>query len=304
MSFPREILPWRVYLLTRRCTQRLFLLRPDAKTNAIIAYCLAEAAARHGICLIAWLVMSNHYHAVVFDPEGRLPAFLEHFHKMLAKALNVRWGRRENLWSSEETCVTYLPTAQDVFDKVVYVLANPIADDLVDRIGDWPGCSSLQHLDGAPTIHDRPKTYFRSTGSTMPARVELRAVVPSGILPNGEAAAEWAERVRAAVTDKERCSREERLRSGVRVLGRKGVLRASPLASATTPEPSRTLRPALACGDGERRAIELANLLEFRRAHEAARRKYVGGDNLIEFPPGTYRMRALGARCAPFPIAA
>src|SRR5690606_8386222 len=106
VTAPREILPGRTYLLTRRCTRREFLLRPDAKTNEIFAYCLAEAAARHGVSLVAWLAMSNHYHAVVFDPDGQLPSFLEHFHKMLAKALNARWGRFENFWSTDETCVT------------------------------------------------------------------------------------------------------------------------------------------------------------------------------------------------------
>ena len=229
MSSPRQIIPGRTYLLTRRCTQRQFLLRPDDKTNAIVAYCLAEAAERHNISLVAWLAMSNHYHAVVHDPRGRLPAFLEHLHKMLAKALNARWGRWENLWSSEETCVTYLPTPEDIFDKVVYVLSNPITDHLVDRLGDWPGCSSLQHLGGARTLHQRPASYFRRTGGAMPPRVDLRSVLPPAIVAR-ESLAEWAARVRTAIARKERAARDERLREGRRVLGRKGVLQASAFA--------------------------------------------------------------------------
>jgi putative transposase len=127
MTAPRRIVPGDTYLITRRCTRREYLLRPDNTTNEIFGYCLAEAAHRFGIGLLAWKAMSNHYHAVVHDPKGRLPAFLEQFHKMLAKALNARWGRWENLWSTEETCVTRLVMAQDVFDKVLYVLCNPIA---------------------------------------------------------------------------------------------------------------------------------------------------------------------------------
>lgn len=290
-------------MLTRRCTQRQFLLRPDDKTNPIVAYCLAEAAKRHEIGLVAWLAMSNHYHAVVHDPYGRLPAFLEHFHKMLAKALNVRWSRWENLWSSEETCVTYLPTPEDIFDKVVYVLANPVADHLVDRIGDWPGCSSLGHLDGARTVHARPRAYFRAKGSTMPTRVELRAVQPPGVAAR-ESVAAWATRIRAAVAAKERAAREQRTRDGGRVVGRKQVLLSPAFASPSTSEPRRKLRPVLACKHRERRVAELRALTEFRRAHEQARRRYIVGERGVEFPPGTYRMRALGARCAPIPIAA
>jgi hypothetical protein len=239
----------------------------------------------------------------VHDPRGRLPAFLEHLHKMLAKALNVRWSRWENLWSSEETCATYLPTAEDVFDKVVYVLANPIADDLVERVGDWPGCSSLSHIGGVRTRHERPLAYFRSTGSTMADRVELRAVLPPCVAAR-ESVAAWAARVRAAVAAKERGARDERLREGRRVLGRKVVLRASAFACPSTPAPRRNLRPALACKERERRIVELVRLREFRRAHEGARRRFVAGERLVDFPPGTYRMRAWGARCAPFPVAA
>src|SRR5687767_10471489 len=110
MTAPRQILPGRFYLVSRRCTQRMFLLRPDEKTNEIFQYCLAEAATRFDIGLIAWVTMSNHYHAVLYDPHGRLPAFLEHAHKMIARCMNARWNRWENLWSTEQTCVTYLPT--------------------------------------------------------------------------------------------------------------------------------------------------------------------------------------------------
>lgn len=54
--------------MTRRVTQRCFLLRPGETTNAIFDYCLAEAASRFRIKLIAWKVLSNHYHLVYYVP--------------------------------------------------------------------------------------------------------------------------------------------------------------------------------------------------------------------------------------------
>ncbi|MBE7449451.1 MAG: hypothetical protein HS111_11300 [Kofleriaceae bacterium] len=42
MSLPRPIYPGSFCLLTRRCVQRMFLLRPDAVTNNNLAYCLIE----------------------------------------------------------------------------------------------------------------------------------------------------------------------------------------------------------------------------------------------------------------------
>ena len=45
---PRQVLPRQFYLITRRCTQREFLLRPDAATNNAFLYCLIAAALRTG----------------------------------------------------------------------------------------------------------------------------------------------------------------------------------------------------------------------------------------------------------------
>lgn len=302
MTAPREILPGRTSLITRRTTHRQFLLRPDPEVNAIVAYCLADAAAREGIELIAWLVMSNHYHAVVRDPKGRLPAFLEHFHKMVARALNSKWDRRENLWSSEETCVTYLPTPEDVFDKVVYVLCNPLADHLVDRLADWPGCSALPNLGGQSTTHPRPNFFFRSSGG-MPATATLTACCPVAIR-GSQSVAEWTARVLATVAERERVLRETRLREGIRLFGRKRVLRVSITDTPSKEEPLRSLRPCIACKDPVRRVAELLALQRFRFAHEAARRRFVGGEHRVEFPAGTYRMRSWGARCEPYPALA
>lgn len=302
MTAPREILPGRTYLITRRCTQRQYLLRPGRKTNEVFDYCLAEAAKRHGIELIAWVAMSNHYHAVVHDPLGRLPAFLEHFHKMVARALNVQWGRWENFWSTEETCVTYLASPADVFDKVIYVLVNPIAAHLVDAMVHWPGSSSVVYLDGAERLPERPQSFFRPNGR-MPPTASLRVVQPP-CSRERESFDGWAERVRLAISKRELHLKETRARDGVRVSGRKAVLTVSPFDAPTTTAPRRNLRPAIACGNKRDRDQLLAMLVDFRRAYRDARVLFVGGNHDVVFPAGTYRFREWGARCAPFPLVA
>ena len=302
MTAPRRILPGKVAMLTRRNTQRQYLLRPDNLTNEIFEYCLAEAAKRYEIGLIAWLAMSNHYHAVVYDTKGQLPAFLEHFHKMLAKVLNVRWNRWENLWSTEETCITYLPTFDDVLRKVVYTLSNPVNDDIVDRIGDWPGASSLEHLRGKRATVRRPTLFFSQNG-VMPETVELEMTLPPIVLGR-ESRESWAARVFEELREKERSLREKRQRDGRRVLGRKAVLGASPFDSPSTFERRGGLRPVLAARDPKVRAAELRRLHDFRVAHESARLRFIRGERDVEFPAGTYRMRLWGARCEAVPIAA
>ena len=63
--------------------------------------------------------MSNHYHAVIFDRNGRYPEFVEHFHKMFARSQKALRGRWENLWSSEPVCVVKLVGREAVIDKLV-----------------------------------------------------------------------------------------------------------------------------------------------------------------------------------------
>ena len=189
MSLARPIVPGRVYLITRRCSERRFFLRPDHKTNQAFVYCLADAAQRFGIQVIGFLAMSNHYHAVVVDPHGRLPDFACHFHQMLAKVLNVRWSRWENLWSTDPPTYTWLVEPSDIFDKLLYCLLNPIADHLVDSVGHWPGASSWSLPGGRELIVQRPKMYFRASG-LMPRTVTLKLVVPPGRL-HDEAPGQW-----------------------------------------------------------------------------------------------------------------
>ena len=264
-------------------------------------YCLAEAAARFHIYVLGWATMSNHYHLIIYDHFGVYPAFIEHLNKMLARCLNRRWGRWENLWSTEQACVTYLPTPDAIFDKLVYLLANPVADHLVDRVVDWPGLSSLHLMDGREIVCKRPKEFFRQDGS-MPKEVTLRIAPPPAF--TNEPWAEWVVRVHAAVANIENSARQERLEKRTRVVGRKAILAASPFHSPSSAAPRGNLRPSVACRNEERRKAELATLKEFRRAYREARLNFLAGDHEVEFPEGTYRLRILGARCAPFPLAA
>ncbi len=80
---PRPVLPRQFYLITRRCTQRQLLLRPDRETNNAFTYCLIVAALRYGIDVLLPCAMSNHHHTVIYDRDGRYPEFVEHFHKLL-----------------------------------------------------------------------------------------------------------------------------------------------------------------------------------------------------------------------------
>jgi REP element-mobilizing transposase RayT len=298
VTLPRPVVAGRTYLLTRRCTQRQFLLRPDDEVRQIYEYCLAEAAARFQITLFAWVAMSNHQHIVARDNLANLPEFVAHLNKMTAKALNAYWGRRENLWATEQPNNVWLVDKGATFGKLIYVLANPVAEDLVDSVSEWPGASSLALcLSGATRTVERPRCFFSERG-VMPDVVPLRAER----LPGFEhlTLATWSERVLAALHTAEARARKRRAETGKRVLGRRAILRALPTDRASTNEPLRSLKPRLACRDRARMVGALEGLRGFWEAYRSALERLKARRPAM-FPAGTYRARRFGARCADEP---
>ena len=161
---PRQVLPHQFYLITRRCTQRQFLLRPDNATNNAFLYCLIHAALRSDLEVLLPCAMSNH-HVVIYDRAGRYPEFIEHFHKLVARSQNALRGRWENFWASEQTCVVNLVDRNAVIDKLVYTATNPVLAHLVERVHHWPGVNSLTALlAGRQLRATRPLHFFRADG--------------------------------------------------------------------------------------------------------------------------------------------
>jgi len=101
---PRQVLPRQFYLVTRRCTQRQFLLHPDAATNNAFLYCLIHAALRCEVGVVLPCAMSNHYHVVIYDRAGRYPEFIEHFHKLLVGCNRFSRSPLAPAWSQLPRC--------------------------------------------------------------------------------------------------------------------------------------------------------------------------------------------------------
>jgi len=293
MTAPRRILPGTTYLVTRRCSQRLFLLRPSPTTTAIFRYVLAVAARRFGIRVHAFCVLSNHWHAVVTDPDARLPAFEQYLHSLVARAINASLGRWENFWAPSSYSAVVLTSTADVLVKVAYVLANPVAAGLVKRGQDWPGLwSAPESIGEGPLVADRPATFFRESGY-MPEKAALELVPPPGF-----SAAEFRERLARALSDLEERARLELASEGQGVLGVKKVLAQKPTARPATAEPRRGLNPRVAARDKWKRIEALSQLVEFLRAYRLAWRARLSGQRAV-FPAGTYLLRvAHGVPCA------
>lgn len=286
MTLPREVIPGRFYMVTRRCTQRQFLLRPDKETNNAFIYCLAEAAQRFDIDVILPTAMANHHHTVIYDRHGTVPAFTEHFHKMLAKSQNALRGRWENFWSSEQVCVVRLVDVADVLRKLVYAATNPVKDRLVERVHHWPGVNGLAALLGRRPLHaTRPRHFFRPGGS-MPEAVTLPLALP----PELGDPQPILDELRRQVASEEAAVAAERMRTGAGVLGRRTIQRQSWRDAPTSREPRRNLRPGIAARSPWARIEAILRNREFLAAYREARAHWIAGE-VIPFPLGTYWLR-------------
>lgn len=283
---PRQVLPGQFYMITRRCTQRQFLLRPDAETNNAFTYCLIEAAQRCQVEVVLPCAMSNHHHTIVYDRWGRYPEFVEHFHKMFARSQNALRGRWENFWSSEQVCVVKLVDREAVIDKLVYAATNPVLDHLVERAHHWPGVNGLTALlTGRPLRARRPWHFFRSNGP-MPQFVEMHLVIPPELGPEAEILQELQDRVRSVETE----HMAMRQRTGQRVSGRRAVLSQSWNDRPKSIEPRRDLRPRVAGRNKWARIEALMRNHAFVAEYTLAREAWRSGVT-VTFPSGTYWLR-------------
>jgi putative transposase len=180
MTAARQILPGTTYLVTRRCSERRFFLRPSKRTNDIFRYILAVAASRYNIQVHAYCVLSNHFHLVVTDPHAKLPDFHRYLDGLVARAINFAIGRWEAFWDPDSYSAVRLETTEAILEKIVYVLANPVAAGLVRQASEWPGLwSGPRQLGADPVVTERPKEFFRVDGS-MPASAQLQLDRPPG----------------------------------------------------------------------------------------------------------------------------
>ena len=289
MTLPRQVVPGLDYMITRRCSERRFFLRPDDDTNNAFIYCLALAATRAKVQVTFSVAMSNHHHTGIHDPDGNFPIFTEHFHGLLARCQNAHLGRFENFWSSEPTSVVRLVEPDDILNKLTYAFTNPTAADLVDTIEEWPGVTTFQAtIAGGRITAARPKHFFRDD-SGMPEVVSLQIARPHGFENLAQSA--WASLVSERVRAKEADHRQRRAAKGITVLGRARILEQNPFHCPEGQAPRFQMSPRVAAQNKWARIEALLRNRGFIEKYRQAFLGHMAGLAEVLFPFGTYWMR-------------
>jgi hypothetical protein len=289
MTLPRQVVPGRDYMITRRCSERRFFLRPDEETNNAFTYCLILAAIRAKVDVTFSGAMSTHHHTGIHDTDGNYPIFTEHFHGLLARCQNAYLGRFENFWSSEPTSVVHLVEPDDILNKMTYAFTNPTAADLVDTVEEWPGVTTFQAtIAGGCITATRPKHFFRAD-SGMPEVVSLPIVRPHGFEDLTQT--EWTCLVSERVRAKEAEHRQRRAAMGITVLGRTKILEQNPFHCPESHAPRFQMSPRVAAQNKWARIEAIQRNRGFIEKYRDAFLRHIDGLANVLFPFGTFWMR-------------
>lgn len=306
----------------------MFRFVPVREVVQVFEYLFAVAAERYGMQVHEVLCMSNHFHALITDVEGRLPEFMTYFDSLLARSLNAMRGVSGSVFEKEYSLVEVTDDEKGL-EHAVYTLANPCSVHLVRRSKQWPGFSTLRMKYGETRTIERPKVglwkregerergetvenrgrrkarepkraLHRGKPSVLPEVVELRLVRPPvyRMLSDAELRAEVWERLDARELE----LIEERRARGAEVLGAAKVLAQPWYGFPGRPEDMFGMDPGVSGKSKWARIEALQRRKEFAAAYALARARFLAGVRDVLWPFGTWLMRVrFGLACETAP---
>ena len=280
-------------MVQRRVVHRYYFLRPSPESDAIFLYCLAHAILTTGVLIHEFMVMSNHYHVVLSDPECALPKFEQILNSFSARALNRHHGLTGTFWERESFTAPELDSDESLVDRCVYALTNPCSANLVELPEHWTGITSWSLEYGHALVVRRPDFF----SDRMEAQLEIRLVRPPVMLHLDDARLRQEIRGRARSRALELANK--RRESGATVLGMARVRRQSlhgspqPRERPSRDEPRRPTRSKWSLVAVAQRSVEW--IREYKKALGA----WIANPGAGVFPCGTYLMRVrYGVACA------
>ena len=287
MTPPRQILPDQNFEICSRTFARTFRLLPKPAITNLFLYILGIAAKRYGITLYGLVVMVTHYHLTGKDLWGRLPEFAQYFNSLFARALNAYQGMEDKLWSGDGYHLLRPQSEGDLVARMVYIIANPVAADLVDCAAEFPGLIIRPDDIGKTITARRPEFFFRDDG-TMPDSIDLTFEVPAEFEHLGRDG--YVKLLKDQLKARECEHRRERVAAGRNVMGAQRCRNASLGRRSSSFERWFQLRPTIAARVKLER-IEATKALEsFHDQYRVALAMWRDGVRDALFPPGTWWM--------------
>jgi putative transposase len=140
MSRPRRVFAEGIYHFSSHASDtRLLFLGSDDRTTFLLR--LALVFARFELALIAYALLGNHYHGVVFTPGGRISTALQQLHTWYSRTYNRRHEHTAHLFRAH-FFAREVTSDEDLLATCRYVAHNPVAAGLTDDPFAWPWSSA------------------------------------------------------------------------------------------------------------------------------------------------------------------
>lgn len=135
----RHFLPGHVWHITHRCHQQEFLLR-FARDRRCWIYWLYQARKRYGLCVLNYMVTSNHVHLLVKDSgDDAIPRSMQLVAGRTAQAYNQRKSRSGAFWE-DRYHATAVQTDDHLSRCLVYIDLNMVRAGIARHPREWPHC--------------------------------------------------------------------------------------------------------------------------------------------------------------------
>ncbi len=136
-----------IHMITGAIYQKLDLIH-TAPRKAKWRDSFVKASEIYDWNIIAWVVLNNHYHALVKSPKGNattLPKYISSFHKFTSRLWNSEdetRGRRV-WWNYWDACIR---NERDFLTRLKHIFWNPVKHGLVERPEDYPFSNYKEYL--------------------------------------------------------------------------------------------------------------------------------------------------------------
>src|SRR5208283_3806440 len=134
-----------LHFLTFSCYRRPpFLASPRARD--LFERALEQARVRYGLCVVGYVVMPEHVHLLISEPEhGTLASAVQAIKQSVSRRLI---GDLEHFWQARYYDFNVWTKRKRV-EKLCYIHRNPVKRGLVEKPEDWPWSSFRHYLTGA-----------------------------------------------------------------------------------------------------------------------------------------------------------
>lgn len=131
--------PGYVWHVTHRCHRQEFLLKFDKDKRRWVHW-LFEAKKRFGLCVLNYMVTSNHIHLLVYEKTAStIPKSLQLIAGRVGQEYNTRKQRKGAFWEDRYRA-TLIDKENYFIQCMVYIDLNMVRAGVVSHPADWPYC--------------------------------------------------------------------------------------------------------------------------------------------------------------------